>query len=430
MKLARVATGRVLAGAAAVLVAVAAWSSGVLAPLENASVDARFALRDTAPVTDVVVVAIDDRSIAKLRGWPFRRVRHAEVVDRLREAGARAIVLDVQFTEPSSRPADDLALYDAIGRAGGATLATSTSAADGSTNVLGGDENLAQIDSRAAAANFPNGRGGIIRRYPARIRRLPSMAVVTAERVTGRRLSASDFRDGSAWIDFRGGPGSFPTVSFEDVRAGRVPRRALQGKVVVVGATAPTLQDRHATATSGADTMAGPEVQANAIWTAMHGNPLRDPPPWLAVLSMALLGLAVPLASLRLRPLLALPFAVILGAGALAGAQLAFEHGLVVAVAGPMLALAGGIVATFVAGYALEARRRRRAAAYGRLLEQEVAARTRELRTTQLEVLQRLSLAAEHRDNETGAHLRRMSRLCGELARAAGLSDADADEIE
>ena len=24
--------------------------------------------------------------------------------------------------------------------------------------------------------------------------------------------------------------------------------------------------------------MAGPEIQANAIWTALHGNPLRDAP--------------------------------------------------------------------------------------------------------------------------------------------------------
>jgi len=45
-------------------------------------------------------------------------------------------------------------------------------------------------------------------------------------------------------------------------------------------------------------------------------------------------------------------------------------------------------------------------------------------------VLQRLSAAAEHRDDETGAHLRRMSKLCGRLARAAGLDEESAEEIE
>jgi putative two-component system response regulator len=52
------------------------------------------------------------------------------------------------------------------------------------------------------------------------------------------------------------------------------------------------------------------------------------------------------------------------------------------------------------------------------------------LRTTQLEVLQRLSLAAEQRDNETGLHLKRMSLLCGRLARASGLAEPAAEEIE
>jgi response regulator RpfG family c-di-GMP phosphodiesterase len=419
--------GRLLVGAAAALVAATAWLGGLLVPLEDASVDARFGLRRTAPVTDIVVVGIDEHSITELGVWPFRRRLHAKAVDRLREAGARAIVYDVQFTEPSPRPADDLALFRAIGRAGGATLATSTSDSRGRTDVLGGDDLLAEIDSRAAAANFTTARGGVIRRYPERIGRLPSIATATAERVTGRRLPASAFSDDSAWIDFRGGP--FPKVSFEALLAGRVPRAALRDKIVVIGSTAPSLQDRHPTATSGGDTMAGAEVQANAIWTSMHGNPLRDAPPAVTLLAIVLLGLAVPALSLRLRPLITLAAAVALAAASAVAAQLAFDAGVVAVVTGPLLALALGTVGTVVAGYAREARRRQRAAAYGRALEREVEARTRELKVTQLEVLERLSLAAEQRDNETGSHLRRMSRMCGELARAAGLSEAQAEEI-
>src|SRR5439155_2163563 len=101
--------------------------------------------------------------------WPFRRLYHAAAVQRLHAAGARAIVYDVQFTEPSPRPADDLALYRALGRAGGALLATSTSDAAGHTRVLGGDASLARIHSRAAAANFDTDGAAVIRRYPERI---------------------------------------------------------------------------------------------------------------------------------------------------------------------------------------------------------------------------------------------------------------------
>ena len=42
------------------------------------------------------------------------------------------------------------------------------------------------------------------------------------------------------------------------------------GKVVVVGATSATLQDLHATSTTGAAPMAGAEVQANAAVRAVY----------------------------------------------------------------------------------------------------------------------------------------------------------------
>ena len=427
----RRATGRLLAGAVASVVAAGAALGGVLAPLENASVDARFNLRTTPPVTDIVIVGIDVRSLKLAPNgiWPFRRLRHAQAVDRLRTAGARSIVYDVQFTEESPNFEDDLALYDAIGEAGGATLATTLSDDDGKTNVLGGDESLARIHSRAGGATLRN-QAGVIRRYPERNHKLETLAVVAAARISGRRLPASAFDGGSAWIDFRSGLDPFPTVSFADLLAGRVPADRLRGKIVLVGATAPALQDSHATPTSGSAKIPGVEVQANALWTALHGNPLRDPPPWLVFVTVALFGLVVPLISLRLRPLLTFLVACALAAFALVATQIAFSHGIVVTIVAPLLALALSTLGTFGAGYALEARRQRSAAAYSHALELEVAARTRELRTTQLEVLHRLSQAAEQRDNETGAHLKRMSLLCGRLARATGMAEADAEEVQ
>jgi CHASE2 domain-containing sensor protein len=419
---------RLAAGILAGLLTAAAWACGALGPLERASVDARYNVRGPAPAAGVAIVAIDERSIAALGAWPWRRTRHARAVDILRRDGVRAIVYDVQFTEPSRHVADDVALYRALGRAGGAVLATSTSDAAGHTDVLGGDAMLARIHSRAGAANFPTDPGGVIRRYPRRIGKLSSVAERVYERLDGRPLPASAFgADGTAPIDFHG---SFPQMSFADLLAGRVPAAALRGKIIIVGATAPTLQDRHATPVSGEDTMPGPQLQANAIATALRGNPLRDAPaPWNVAL-VALLGLAVPLISLRARPVAIAPAAVGLAVATVAGAQIAFDQGWIVAVVAPLLALALGAVGTLVTAYWLEAGRRRRAAAHGRALERQVAARTRELKDTQLEVLQRLSRAAEYRDDETGSHLKRMSRLCGHLARAAGAPDELADEIE
>jgi putative two-component system response regulator len=59
-------------------------------------------------------------------------------------------------------------------------------------------------------------------------------------------------------------------------------------------------------------------------------------------------------------------------------------------------------------------------------LEQRVRERTRELEDTQVEILRRLAIAGEYRDNETGNHVLRVSQGCHLLALAAGLPTQEA----
>jgi putative two-component system response regulator len=59
-------------------------------------------------------------------------------------------------------------------------------------------------------------------------------------------------------------------------------------------------------------------------------------------------------------------------------------------------------------------------------LERLVAERTAELLETRLEIVRRLGRAAEYRDNETGMHVVRMSRVSRLIALALGSSEADA----
>lgn len=62
-------------------------------------------------------------------------------------------------------------------------------------------------------------------------------------------------------------------------------------------------------------------------------------------------------------------------------------------------------------------------------LEETVRIRTQELRETQLEVVHRLARAAEHRDNETGAHIIRMAHFAVVLGRAAGMTEEECDVL-
>ncbi|MDR9424384.1 MAG: response regulator [Marinobacter sp.] len=63
------------------------------------------------------------------------------------------------------------------------------------------------------------------------------------------------------------------------------------------------------------------------------------------------------------------------------------------------------------------------------VLEQQVRERTEELHRTRLQVVQRLGMAAEYRDEETGCHILRMSHICALLAKKIGWSEADCDLI-
>jgi len=63
------------------------------------------------------------------------------------------------------------------------------------------------------------------------------------------------------------------------------------------------------------------------------------------------------------------------------------------------------------------------------LLDEQVRLRTREIEDTQIEILRRLGQAAEFRDNETGAHVTRMSKYSQALALAAGHTEADAEQL-
>jgi hypothetical protein len=181
---------------------------------------------------------------------------------------------------------------------------------------------------------------------------------------------------------------------------------------VVIGATAATLQDLHQTSTTSDAPMAGVEVQANAIWTAMHGNPLAPAAPWTAIVAIVLCAVAAPLASLRFRVTLSALIAVGVGAAYLEVAQLSFDGGRVLIVSYPLAAWMAGTIGMLAANYV---------AAFA-----ERNAFSRQLQDSQRELIERLAQAVESRDRETGEHTFRIGVLCRRLALALGWSEADA----
>lgn len=68
-------------------------------------------------------------------------------------------------------------------------------------------------------------------------------------------------------------------------------------------------------------------------------------------------------------------------------------------------------------------------ARHNQFLEQRIAERTEELRASQVEIVRRLAHAAESRDDETGRHIIRMSRLSARLGSAIGLAAEECETL-
>ncbi len=74
---------------------------GFINVMENKILDYRFLLRGkTTPGGEVVIIAIDEKTLDELGRWPFPRSYFADVVDNLNKMGVRALGFDMIFSEP------------------------------------------------------------------------------------------------------------------------------------------------------------------------------------------------------------------------------------------------------------------------------------------------------------------------------------------
>jgi adenylate cyclase len=346
-----------------VLAAVGAAGVGVVLVTTHAvrgqelrTVDQRFTLRgDQAAPDNIVLVAIDDATFSKFNDqhlasrWPFPRRYHAKVIDTLRRAGARAIGVDIQFTEASDAK-DDNALVEAAARARGIVLATTAVRADGQTNIFGGGGILRQIGAHAGNAAVRGDAGGAIRRVPRQVQHLDTFGYALAK-VANPHLQPP--RQDPTWIDYAGGPGRITTVPYWKVYDNTIPAATFRDKIVIVGPTAATLQDLHTTPTSGGGFMSGAEIQASALSTFLRGGPLRQTSGTVDILLALLLGALAPLLALAAHRHKLLVRTAPIAAGALyaVAVQIAFNNGWVVPLIAPLAAVAAGYAAALAIDY-------------------------------------------------------------------------------
>jgi CHASE2 domain-containing sensor protein/signal transduction histidine kinase len=298
---------------------------------------------------DVVIVAVDDASLAQIGGWPFRRALHAALLQRLRAAGVRAVALDFVFTEPDPvAPADDPVLADAIAHGPPTVLPLIVNWQHAPTRLAESPPlaSLARAAAGLAHVQIEPDGDGIVRSVYLREglgapnRSYLALALLEAsgrapapglpgERHPGAAVAADAWvRDYHVLIPFLGPAGHFRQVSYVDVLRGKIPDAELRGTLVLVGATAQGLGDAYPTPTSGAGiAMPGVEISANVL-QALRSKRMIAPLARSWSLLCALLPLAAAfLGFLRLSPRGSLLWTASLWLATLAASTLALRYG-------------------------------------------------------------------------------------------------------
>ncbi len=363
------------------------------AELEGKLVDTRFELRGERPAPDdIVLLAIDDESDTRLgQRFPYRRDVHADVVRNLRDAGARTIVLDVQFLGNSDASdagmvAADREFIEAlheVSRDVPVVIATDLKVGSAFSYVPMPFEDLVvgdpEIDadpfafsgaSTGTASFTATASDAVLRAMRPRRdestqfgqRRLPTLSLAA--------IAASEGRSHDSWRDlpelfylnFYGGAGHFRYLPYWHAAQGAETVSGagseVAGRIVLVGATSAALQDLHevpmrsasselgesmatgagpGSKATAAQLMPGVEIHATALANMRDGSWLTPPPASQPLLLSLLMLLVVWVLVMVITPTVGVPLALVTMAGFWLLVVDLFERGTLVAAFAPLL---------------------------------------------------------------------------------------------
>jgi adenylate cyclase len=291
-----------------------------LETLEAKLFDYRMKLRGTLqPPDNIVIAVIDEKSIERMGRWPWDRDTVAALVDKMSDLGAEIIMFDIFFTEPEN---NDPILARAIDNAGNVILPVvfgfdKAKAAEENELLLTqafkyvshkemfdkyapirAESVLMPVDeiSKAAMAlghiNMNADDDGTLRwetmvviykqhLYPsidlqvaAKYLGIPPEAVILKEHgiVLGKKRFVPTNLGGQNLINYYGGRNTFPYISLSDIYEGNIRRTQLEGKIVLIGATAKGIFDLRVTPFSAE--LPGVEKHASVIASILENRML------------------------------------------------------------------------------------------------------------------------------------------------------------
>ena len=338
------------------------------------------------PSYDDVIFPDDAKNnpvLGELRGrFPWSRRVWAALIERLANAGAKAIVIDLVFATESDGDAELRAALDKykdrVVISSILSLAETDRGEPGkltapNLNLISDtSDQPAALDPRVGYANIWPDDDDVFRRalfgatnheLKDAVNTKPTTVVESLDARALEKFGATDKIPATGarpLIRFTGPPGTWPVISIADVLTPKIWRSnfaggaAFRGKLVLIGPMANIFQDYHRTPFR--DEMPGPEIHLQIINAALHSGFLREAPPLANAAIIALAGLlAAALCQFLRAPVKRLLAIFILGGGVFLAAKMSFDHlDLIVPVIHPLLVLAVIGLAALVYDFVVE----------------------------------------------------------------------------
>ncbi len=308
--------------------------------------DSWFKLRgQRQPGEEIMIVAIDEKSIDRIGPPSWPRTVHARLLDQLKEA--KVVGFDLLFDVPGDT-AVDTEFAGAIRRNGHVVLASTfkyeSEGGQWYQKLLTPIKPFASGSAGLGFINTPEDMDGVVRNvtlvdtntfkrpYPC----LSLAVALASEGLTpnalnlngpdvlkaGSRLLPLKNSNNQMLLNFWGGTNTFKTISYIDVLSGDIPPGEFKDKIILVGDTSPLVKDDFRTPFSASNLVLsgklptpGVEVHANAVKTILESVPYRraSTPYNLAILLFC--GTATALIVGRRGPWVGLGFVLLLSGG-------------------------------------------------------------------------------------------------------------------
>lgn len=304
-------------GCAVFVLAVGVHYSGILAVAELKSLDHRYHQYADPAKADkgIVLVAVDEASLAAFGRWPWPRDRFGYIVKYLREAGARAVVFDILFLEPDENDPEFDAVFAEEVRAAGNVFFPFLLQTDGMKLPIAP---LAKAARGLGYINLTPDQDGTTRRLPPLIQTArtvhPQLATAVARYLLNAERAVTDgptlrlgpmavplTRQGDLVLDWHGAleQKTYPAYSigailrsYTDLQAGQEPLldpTLFKDKIVFVAATAAGTYDLRVTPLS--PFTPGVLIHMTALDNLLRGQAMQPAPYWLFIASTLVLCL-------------------------------------------------------------------------------------------------------------------------------------------